>query len=107
MTPPPGAQERAALEEEMRAQYARALNLADTVWRSETDTVLNRDRLRSLQEQYVGVVMANVITQAVQAENERVHALYREEERVRRARSSAPRPDSCGQRITDISPARA
>lgn len=57
---------RAAAEVQMREQYARALNLADTVWRSETDGVLNQDRLRYLQAQYVGVVMADAVAQAVQ-----------------------------------------
>ena len=36
------AAKRGDVEKAMKEQYARALHLADTVWRSETDTVYER-----------------------------------------------------------------
>jgi hypothetical protein len=52
-------EERAA---EIRARYHEALRCADTVWRSETDGVLNRDRLVYLQEQYIVALFSDLLS---------------------------------------------
>lgn len=48
-----------AAVEAVKEQYRKALHLADVVWRSENDGVLNQDRLTYLREQYVGMVFAD------------------------------------------------
>ena len=58
-------QDAAKRGEEIGEQYALALNLADTVWRSETDGVLNQDRLSYLRAQYVKAVFADYVDAAV------------------------------------------
>lgn len=66
-------------------QYARALNLAETVWRSETDTVLNQDRLAYLRRQYVVMLWAEMLA-------ERDAALASAEQMIERKNAALARP---------------
>lgn len=70
-----------AAAQEAREQYHRALNLADTVWRSETDGPLDQKRLAQLREQYVTIVFSELL----QRRDDELARLREENDRLREA----------------------